>query len=186
MCLRGSSATEALLDRIQDPSLKVLVVWEPILPTDWERPTNAVLARLHNPNVVQFWDHNHVVAHAIAKELISDPSGPKPHCCGLDRNLWDFVALYPKGSLWQATPPKAIFTDGPVAYVQQSLGRSLSMLLSKADSSSGPLPKAGEGNVSIYGRAARSISGAALSPKVLLRWPNRSTLPGPKTKLPPS
>jgi hypothetical protein len=108
-----------------------MVVWEPILPTDWERPTSAVLGRLHNSRVVQFWDHNHLVAHVISRELISDPAGPKPHCCGLHRNLWDFAALYPKGSLWQATPPKAAFADGPVAYAQQSLGSNLARLLSK-------------------------------------------------------
>jgi hypothetical protein len=35
-------------------------------------------------------------------------------------------------------------------------------------------------------RAARRASGEALSPKVLLRWAKRSTLPGPKMKVPPS
>lgn len=131
MCLRGASATELLLERIHDPGLQVLVVWEPILPTDWERPTNAVLARLHNPGVVQFWDHDHLVAQAIARELSSDPAGPKPSCCGLHANLWDLAALYPEGRLWQATAPKAAFANGPVASVQQSLGRELRVLLSK-------------------------------------------------------
>jgi hypothetical protein len=109
------------------------VVWEPILPTDWERPTNAVLARLHNLHVVQFWDHSHLVAQAIARELRSDLTGPQPHCCGLQKNLWDFAALYSNGSLWQAAPPEAAFADGPVAYVQQGLGRSLAILLRKKD-----------------------------------------------------
>lgn len=131
VCLRGSSATESLLERIHDPRLEILVVWEPILPTDWEMPTNAVLGRLHNSDVVQFWDHDHVVAHAIARELISNPTGPKPRCCGLHRNLWDFAAIYSAGSLWQATPPKAVFADGPVAFVQQSLGRGLAVLRSR-------------------------------------------------------
>jgi hypothetical protein len=131
VCQRGASATESLLETIHDPRLEVLVVWEPILPTDWERPTTAVLARLHNPDVVQFWDHNHLAAQAIARELSSDPAGPQPHCCGLHGNLWDFVALYSKGSLWQVKPPKAAFADGPVAHVQQSLSRSLAALLSK-------------------------------------------------------
>ena len=109
------------------------MVWEPILPTDWERPTNAVLGRLRNPGVVQFWDDNHLVAHAISQELKSDPTGPKPRCCGLQGELWDLAALYSKGSLWRGTPPKAEFADGPVAYVQQSLGRDLATLLGKRD-----------------------------------------------------
>jgi hypothetical protein len=107
------------------------VVWEPILPTDWERPTTAVLARLHTPRAVQFWDHNHLIAQAVSRELSSDADGPKPHCCGLHRNLWDLAALYSKGSLWQATAPKAAFADGPVAYIQRSLGRNLAVLMNK-------------------------------------------------------
>jgi len=35
-------------------------------------------------------------------------------------------------------------------------------------------------------RAARRAVGWALSPKVWLRWAKRSTLPGPKMKVPPS
>ena len=37
-----------------------------------------------------------------------------------------------------------------------------------------------------HGKAASSASGEVLSPNVLLTWIKRSTLPGPKTKLPPS
>ncbi|HTV54981.1 MAG TPA: hypothetical protein VMI06_08685 [Terriglobia bacterium] len=120
-----------MLERIRDSKLQVLVVWEPILPTDWERPSNGALARLHNAGVTQFWDHDHLVAYAISLELNSDPAGPKPHCCGLHKNLWDLVALYPEGSLWQATAPKAAFAEGPVAYAQQTLSRELTALLSK-------------------------------------------------------
>ncbi len=129
MCLRGASAIELLLERIHDPKLQALVVWEPILPPDSERRTTGVLALIHHPDVAQFWDDNHWVAHAISRELSSDRTGPRPHCCGLHANLWDFVALYPKGSMWQAAAPKAVFADGPVAYVQQSLGRELTHLL---------------------------------------------------------
>lgn len=106
------------------------MVWEPILPTDWEPPTSSVLARFHNLRVEQFWDHYHLIAHAISRELASDPSGPNPHCCILSGNLWDFAGLYPKGELWKGSPPKAVFANGPVAYVQSGLGNELTALLS--------------------------------------------------------
>jgi hypothetical protein len=118
---------------MRGPDLRVLVVWEPILPTDWERPTSAVLARIHNRSVAQFWDHGHLVAHAISGELSSDAAGPKPHCCNLLGNLWDFAVLYPKGALWRAAPPQAEFADGPVAEVQGGLGRELATLISQRD-----------------------------------------------------
>jgi hypothetical protein len=127
--LQGASATESLLERIQQTNLRVLVVWEPILPSDWEPPTTAVLARIHRPGVVQFWDHDCLVAQQISRELASDPAGPKPHCCSWRGNLWDLAALYPKGALWQAAAPKAVFADGPVVRVQPSLGSELAALL---------------------------------------------------------
>ena len=130
-CLRGASATESLLEQIRDRNLYVLVVWEPILPTDWEPVTTAVLARIHTRGVTQFWDHDHLVAGELSRELASNPRGPKPHCCTVRGNLWDFAALYPKGALWQAAAPQAAFADGPVVDVQSSLSRELRVLLSQ-------------------------------------------------------
>ena len=118
-----------MLEKTQNPNLQVLVVWEPILPTDWERPTNSVLARLHYPGVVQFWDHDHLIAREISRELAADPGGPKPRCCSLRGNLWDFVGLYPKGSRWQGGSPKAVFANGTVDSVQPGLASELALLL---------------------------------------------------------
>jgi hypothetical protein len=129
VCLWGASATESLLEKIHDPDLNVLVVWEPILPTDWERPTTSVLARIHNSGVEQFWDHNHLIAHAISRELASDSSGPRPHCCMSSGNLWDFAALYQKGAVWHNSPPKAVFADGPVVHIQPGLRTELGTLM---------------------------------------------------------
>ncbi len=111
--------------------MRVMVVWEPILPTDWEPPTTSVLSRIHNPGVTQFWDHDHLIAHVISSELESDLSAPKPRCCLSKGNLWDFAGVYPKGALWQDSPPKPVFGDGPVANVQQALRRALTTLLTQ-------------------------------------------------------
>lgn len=107
------------------------MVWEPILPTDWERPTTGVLARIHKPGVVQFWDHDHLVAEEISRQLASDPTGQKPHCCTRRGNLWDLAAIYPKGGSWEAAAPKAVFADGPVVDVQPNLRRELTGLLNQ-------------------------------------------------------
>lgn len=129
--MQGASATESLLEKIHDPRLQVLVVWEPILPTDWERPTTSTLARIHNRGVVQFWDHDHLIAHEISRALADNPDGPHPRCCTLSGNLWDFAGLYPKGALWQKTPPEAVFADGPVVHAQAGLANELAILLGR-------------------------------------------------------
>lgn len=115
--------------------MRVLVVWEPILPTDWERPTTAVLARIHIPGVVQFWDHEHLVAQEISRQFASDPGSPKPHCCTSRGNLWDFAALYAQGSEWRDAAPKPVYRDGPVVDVQSNLSRDLPALLSRKNQS---------------------------------------------------
>ena len=42
MCLRGSSAVQAILSRHADKPARVFVVWEPILATDWMPPSGPV------------------------------------------------------------------------------------------------------------------------------------------------
>ncbi len=45
--------------------------------------------------------------------------------------MWDFVALYPKGSRWQEGPPKAAFANGTVDSVQAGLANELPLLLGR-------------------------------------------------------
>ncbi len=129
--MQGASATESLLEKIHDPNLRVLVVWEPILPTEWEPPTSGSLHRIHESSVDQFWDKDHLIAHEISKELAAHPDAPQPHCCTTGGNLWDFVAVYPKQVLWQSAPPKPLFADGPVVHAQSGLTHELAMVMNQ-------------------------------------------------------
>jgi hypothetical protein len=92
----------------------VLVVWEPILWTDLKKPSGSILARLSDLRVVQFWDHDHLVAQTLRESL---PSGegtainPAPLS---DSILWDVVGIYPPGKRWTDKLPTASFFDGPV------------------------------------------------------------------------
>jgi hypothetical protein len=98
--------------------LKVLVVWEPILPTDWGKPTSPVLARIPDLRAVQFWDKDHF----ISKELRPQLSGSEPNCCTRAGTLWDTVALYPRNVKWGGQP---VFIDGPVVDVAPELAKKL-------------------------------------------------------------
>lgn len=88
-------------------NLKVLVVWEPILPTDWGRPTTWVLSRISDRRAMQFWDKDHLVAKELRRHL----GKMHPSCCSSAGILWDIVAVYPQGAKWGAVPA---FIDGPV------------------------------------------------------------------------
>jgi len=117
--LRGASAAEEILKREKADKLTVLVVWEPILASDWSRPTRPVLSRISDRRVMQFWDKDHLIAKQLDGQLLT----VQPSCCRHEGVLWDLVAVYPRGVQWGGSQP--VFVDGPVAKVNAALARQL-------------------------------------------------------------
>lgn len=109
-----------MLNREKSNNLTVLVVWEPILASDWSRPTRPVLARIPDQRVIQFWDKDHLTA----KQLDGQLSNRQPSCCRHAGILWDLVALYPKGVQWGSSEP--MYIDGPVVKVKAELAKQTS------------------------------------------------------------
>jgi hypothetical protein len=99
--------------------VRVFVVWEPILSTDWSPPTTFALGRIPDPRVQQYWDPDHL----IAKRLAADRRGPQPaeDCCEQNGILWDLVAVYPKAARWDDRMPIAVLFNGPVVDVKADL-----------------------------------------------------------------
>lgn len=99
--MRGSSAIEDILEHNPLLSVRVLVVWEPMLPTDWMRPSGMVQRRVSDLPVVQFWDKGHL----IAKELKQQFPSTQTLCCQRRGILWDFAAVYSPKVEWNTSPP---------------------------------------------------------------------------------
>ncbi len=106
--------------------VRVYVIWQPMLPTDWVRPTTGALARLSDPRAAQFWDRD----HALAKQMGRDarPPQPEPECCLKKDILWDLAAIYPKGVTWSDRLPTAALFDGPVWQRKARIGEMLGKL----------------------------------------------------------
>lgn len=102
-----------------DLRVKVFVVWEPILFTDWRRPGKKVTGRVTDSRVTQIWDPNHLMARQLARDA-REPQ-PQPECCTHDGILWDLVAVYPPGVLWTDAIPPAVLFDGPVVEHEERL-----------------------------------------------------------------
>ena len=100
--------------------VRVLVVWEPMLPTDWMRPGRMVQARINDPRVTQFWDKRHLVAQEISRQIAASP---QLDCCRSDGILWDAVALYPRQEPWKSAAPE--FFEGPVVESAGDLAKKL-------------------------------------------------------------
>jgi hypothetical protein len=103
-----------MLERTSNTKVRVFAVWEPILPTDWIEPSRLTLNRFADSRVRQFWDKSHALAQVMAD---ASDSQPKPKCCNRKGVLWDLIAVYPAGAVWNDRLPPAIVFDGPVVKV---------------------------------------------------------------------
>lgn len=109
-CVQGSSVVNTVLKSHPGKNVRVLAIWEPMLPTDWSKPTSVVLDRLSDHRVVQWWDQQHVVAHLLK----ASAQGQNPGCCTRKGTLWDVIAVYPPGVQWTTSLPAPKFFAGPV------------------------------------------------------------------------
>jgi len=94
-------------------------VWEPILPTDWSKPSTSALARLSDRRVRQFWDANHTLSAVLKR---AEEAGKlHPDCCERKGFLWDLTAAYAPGAQWRETLPEPMLLNGPVVRTTSDL-----------------------------------------------------------------
>ncbi len=81
--------------------LRVFVVWEPVLWSDWSSPSTATLKRISDIRVSQFWDKDRLISRTLGEH---------------DRQsvVWDFITVYSVGAEWQGRPPQPAYSGGPV------------------------------------------------------------------------
>lgn len=76
--------------------MRVFVIWEPVLPTDWSAPSPSALNRVSDTRASQFWDKGRLVSHSL---------GEHDH----HSVVWDYIAVYPPGAVWEDGPPEALY-----------------------------------------------------------------------------
>jgi hypothetical protein len=99
--LQGASALEKLLKKQGDSKIRVFVVWEPVLPMDLGAPSTFTLRRVSDRRASQYWDKEHMVSRLLGQR---DPSSV----------VWDYVAVYRPGKLWDQAPPQPLYSHVPV------------------------------------------------------------------------
>jgi hypothetical protein len=86
-------------------NIRVFVVWEPVLATDWQAPSSAALSRISDKRVRQYWDSGRLLSKAMGET-------------GRKSVVWDQVIVYERGVIWsEAAPPRAVVRVGPVVKV---------------------------------------------------------------------
>jgi len=102
----------------------VLVVWEPILPTDWTSPSGSTLMRIPDSRVKQFYDPNHVLSGKLNEMVARKPPQAKPNCCVRNGFYWDEAILYRQQAHWK-DDPSSDYWNGPVVRIISDLERTL-------------------------------------------------------------
>ena len=120
---------ERILNQAHAESVRVLVVWEPMLPTDWYQPTRPTLKRVSDLRAEQFWDKSHLIATQL-KQQLKQFHGNNPRCCENGGNLWDMAAVYPRGVKWAEAAPA--FDDGPVYRIAPTLEQRMSEIAAQS------------------------------------------------------
>ena len=129
-CLQGASAIQEVLDEFKSAPVRVLVVWEPVLVTDYGPPSDSALARIGDNRAAQFWDRSKLTSEKALPVLRTDPApvvGSKDLVTG--RVVWDFAAIYPRGVRWEGSFPVPVFKGAPVVDVITEFKRRLSETL---------------------------------------------------------
>jgi hypothetical protein len=116
VCLQGASAAEHMMREFAGKPLRVFVVWEPVLPTDWSSPSSAALNRISDLRVAQFWDKGRLISHSMGEH---------------DRRtiVWDYIAVYAAGVAWEDRPPKPVYQGKPVVQVTEHARAALTQAL---------------------------------------------------------
>ena len=97
-CLQGSSALERSLEKFRGQDVRIFVVWERVLKTDWLAPASNVLDRVADQRVEQFWDPGRLVSKALGEKDFAT-------------KVWDWVAVYRRGARFEDEP---VWSGGPV------------------------------------------------------------------------
>ena len=104
--------------------MRVFVIWEPVLPTDFVAPSTAALARIPDARAAQYWDRKRALSHLLGEHNRSTV-------------VWDYIAVYAPGTLWQDAPPKPIYSDNPVRDVISGAKESIQRLLGSGNTQAG-------------------------------------------------
>ena len=122
--MQGASATEKLLRENNDAKVRVFVVWEPVLATDFAAPSTSALTRISDVRASQYRDRKRGLSHLLGERNRSTV-------------VWDSIAVYAPGTFWQDTPPKPVYSNGPVRDVIDGAKDAIQRLLTSGTTPAG-------------------------------------------------
>jgi len=127
--VRGASALGEVLKKVGGRPVRVFVVWESVLWTDFAPPTSKILSLISDSRAAQYWDKD-LVLSAKADSLGDTSRGEAT--AGKKAVVWDVAAIFPPGARWDANFPSPTFASRPVIARINEVQRRLSELNSQS------------------------------------------------------
>jgi 2-methylcitrate dehydratase PrpD len=89
--------------------VRVLVVWEPVLSTDWGAPSPTLPAMIADARVVHFYDHDRRLSAMLGgKENVTKLAREFQLGFRMKDVIWDTALLYPPHAPWGAPADLAL------------------------------------------------------------------------------
>ena len=155
-CVHAARALEKeALRAFPEDDFALLVVWEPMLPSDNRDAASESAAIFGDPRAVQFWDETRLSGVAYSRDVYPTYIGdiarslPADHMLakhfrgkedvpGERAPMWDFAAFYPAGVEWKDSPPRAKAFIRQLAIFKQPDGTTTATLYTD-DFAKGPV-----------------------------------------------
>lgn len=81
--------------------VRVWVVWEPVLLTDWRRPGESQTSYVPDPRATHFWDFDHRLSALYGGPANLDAlAATKQKGFRMKDVIWDTALVYPPGIRW--------------------------------------------------------------------------------------
>ena len=132
---------------MSDPSLRVYIVWLPILGLDARKAAADATGSIPDSRAAHFWDRDRTLGKMYARVLRLPP----------DDLAWDIYLLFPGGVRWDATAPAPAYWMHQIFYPSDNYldGRKFRLEVEKL------LPKVEKikrGTVSCPGNVSLSVN----------------------------
>jgi hypothetical protein len=87
----------------------VLVVWEPVLPTDWGSPSPMLPAMIADPRVAHFYDRQRRLSAMLGgPDNVAKLARDSDLGFAMDDVIWDVALMYPPRASWGALADVAV------------------------------------------------------------------------------
>ncbi len=104
-------------------NVRVFVVWEPVLATDWETPSAALTANVPDGRARHYWDHDHRLSAALGGVgRVDTASAQRRIAFKMTKVIWDAAFVYPPGVEWGT---EARLVVAPVVKYREDLAGNL-------------------------------------------------------------